>query len=111
MMVALMEETAEVLRLKSRAAREECGSRLGEREAELSEERRRACAVGVGRWETPWQSQNAVSFEEGRGMGQDVQSWTSKETLGLLARLVIFLLAGFVVMMMTGAREYGEEAR
>lgn len=52
-MVALMEETAEVLRLKSRAAREECGSRLGEREAVLSADRRRAWEVGVGRWDTP----------------------------------------------------------
>lgn len=53
MMVALMEETAEVLRLKSRAAREEWGSRFGEREAVASEERRRAWEVGVGRCETP----------------------------------------------------------
>ena len=49
-----MEETAEVLRLKSRAAREEGGSRVGEREAFASEERRRACEVGVGRCETPF---------------------------------------------------------
>lgn len=48
-----MEDTAEVLRLKSRAAREEGGSRVGEREVDASEERRRAWEVGVGRCETP----------------------------------------------------------
>ena len=41
---------------------------------------------------------------EGGGKGA-VQSWTSKDTLGLVARLFIFLLAGLVVMMMIGERE------
>jgi hypothetical protein len=50
-----MEDTADVLRLKRRAAREEGGSRVGEREVDPSEERRRAWAVGVGRCETPRQ--------------------------------------------------------
>lgn len=35
----------------------------------------------------------------------DVQSWTRRETLGLATRLFIFLLAGLVVMTMTGAEE------
>jgi hypothetical protein len=52
-MVALMEDTADVLRLKSSAASDECGSLLGERDADPSEERRRAWEVGVGRCETP----------------------------------------------------------
>ena len=41
----------------------------------------------------------------------EVQSWTSRDTLGLLARLFIFLLAGLVVMMMTGEREWGDDGR
>lgn len=38
--------------------------------------------------------------------GQSViQSWTRRETLGLMRRLLVFLDDGFVVMMMAGAVE------
>lgn len=40
-----------------------------------------------------------------------LQSWTRSDTLGLVVMLVVLRDAGFVVMMMTGAEEYGEEGR
>lgn len=48
-------------------------------------------AVTGGRWET--------------------QSWTRRETLGFSTRLCVFREDGFVVIIMTGADEYGVEGR
>lgn len=48
-MVALMDETADELRLKRRAARDESGGG----EVAVPAERRRAAVLVVGRWETP----------------------------------------------------------
>lgn len=70
---------------------------------------------GKGEWLVWWYllslslslSQVLASFA-GEG---DIQSWTSRETLGLADRLFIFLLAGLVVMTMTGAREKGDDGR
>lgn len=40
-----------------------------------------------------------------------LQSWTRRDTFGLVVMLVVLRDEGFVVMMMTGAEEYGEEGR
>ncbi len=41
----------------------------------------------------------------------ETQSWTSRETRGLLIRFKVFLEEGFVVMMMTGLGLKGVEGR
>ena len=41
----------------------------------------------------------------------DTQSWTSKETRGLLMRLRVFFEAGLVVMMMVGCGLKGVKGR
>lgn len=86
-MVAEMELMAEVLRFKSKEAREE---REGETEdcGPVPDMRREE--VG-GRWET--------------------QSWTRRETWGFAWRLDIFLEAGLVVIMMMGEGEKEEDGR
>lgn len=149
MMVALMLDTALVLRLASSAARLERFSGPGD-----PPDGRRPC-VG-GRWDTPVVQKNKTKREEfsrlisktstktsccypvidlymhgpchiseiggeggnrggekgktGRG-NASVQSWTRSETFGLATRLLVFLDAGFVVMTMTGADEYGDDGR
>jgi hypothetical protein len=79
---------------------------------------RRRRGAALGRWALdgvkPLERKMGVSLllerrrrereEEGGGVAF-LQSWTSNETLGLLARLFIFLLAGLVVITMTGERE------
>ena len=41
----------------------------------------------------------------------DTQSWTRRETRGLLMRLRVFLDDGFVVMMITGLGAKGVDGR
>jgi hypothetical protein len=81
--------SAEVLRLSNKAAREEREASGGGEPFRSAVEPRRL-VVG-GRWDT--------------------QSWTRRETCGLEIRLRVFLEEGFVVIIIVGEVEYGEEGR
>ena len=122
LMVAEMDETALVFSVRSRAARlGRCPEASGAGEDELGPDRRRA-VVG-GRWETPATVLADSGREDARHAGEqgvrrgdgdsgrDTQSCTRSDTLGFATRLFIFLLAGLVVMTMTGAEEKGEDGR
>ena len=81
--------SALVLRFSSSAARDDREASGGGEPVRSAVEPRRL-VVG-GRWET--------------------QSWTRRETLGLETRLRVFLEEGFVVIIIVGEVEYGEEGR
>ncbi len=66
-----------------------------------------------GRWDTPntrHQYELAGLFGHFGDWGI-IQSCTRRETFGLARRLLVFLDDGFVVMMMAGADEYGDDGR
>ena len=101
-----MLDTALVFRFASSAARLERCSGPGD-----PPEGRRPC-VG-GRWDTParYPLVRKLCHQNSAGDRSCAQSCTKSETLGLATRLLVFFDAGFVVITMTGAVEYGEEGR